>query len=148
MEAPIGERVLACMSCGGVWMDGAAYKKMASQMESEVLDLAELATSHAERRGATIPQDSANACPDCSISLTRTTRSGVTLDVCKDHGVWFDRGELQALAARVRGEESKRETSRPPPITETTNANMQDLKKTVAATVAFEGALNLITLFF
>jgi Zn-finger nucleic acid-binding protein len=148
MEAPIGARVLACMSCGGVWMDGAAYKKMASQIESEVVDVAELASTRADRAGAPIPQDSANACPDCSGSLLRTMRNGVTLDVCKDHGVWFDRGELQAIAARMRGEESKRETSRPPPITDDGNQKGQDLKKTVAASIAFEGALNLITLFF
>ena len=146
MEAPIGERVLACMSCGGVWMDGAAYKKMASQIDADVVDIAELATSHATRHGSTLPQDSANACPDCEGALTRTMRNGVTLDVCKDHGVWFDRGELQSLAARMRGEESKRETSRPPAMSQPPAG--QDLKKTVAASVAFEGALNLITLFF
>ncbi len=36
-------------------------------------------------------------CPDCSAMMNRINfgrRSGIIVDVCKDHGTWFDRDEL------------------------------------------------------
>jgi len=129
-------------------MDAAAYTKMSAAIDPTIADVAALAASTADRSGLTIRTDSANECPDCSHALTRATRAGVTLDVCKDHGVWFDRGELQRVAERVRGEAGKRETSRPPSPAPAADQPKPDLRKTVSTSAAFEGALNLITLFF
>jgi Zn-finger nucleic acid-binding protein len=141
MEAPIGARVLACMNCGGVWMDGKAYEKVAPHIDADV-DLAALAASGAERA-----RDLANSCPECAAVLVRATRSGITLDVCKSHGVWIDRGELQRIASRAGGDaESARKTTPPPPVQ--SPQGKEDLKKTVSASVALEGALDLIRLFF
>lgn len=39
-------------------------------------------------------------CPACGKMMNRSNfakSSGVVLDVCRDHGVWLDRGELPAL---------------------------------------------------
>lgn len=41
-------------------------------------------------------------CPECTAFMSRKNfggQSGVLVDVCKLHGVWFDRGELDAVAA-------------------------------------------------
>lgn len=41
-------------------------------------------------------------CPLCSVLMNRKNfgdRSGIVVDVCKAHGVWLDRGELDALIA-------------------------------------------------
>jgi len=39
-------------------------------------------------------------CPICGATMSTTQEFGVMFDVCVDHGVWLDRGELEALADR------------------------------------------------
>ncbi len=64
-------------------------------------------------------------CPDCQKRMNRKNfgeRSGVVVDVCKDHGIWLDTGELPRVLAFVerggltestrRKEEAKREAHR------------------------------------
>ncbi len=44
-------------------------------------------------------------CPECAGLMTRrnpATRSGIIVDVCHAHGVWFDHEELAHLLAQVR----------------------------------------------
>jgi Zn-finger nucleic acid-binding protein len=44
-------------------------------------------------------------CPSCRQLMNRTNfgkRSGVIVDVCKPHGIWFDRDELSAVVAFVK----------------------------------------------
>jgi Zn-finger nucleic acid-binding protein len=44
-------------------------------------------------------------CPDCGKLMNRKnygTRAGVVVDVCKEHGVWLDGGELGALLKWVK----------------------------------------------
>ena len=37
-------------------------------------------------------------CPECRPQLEWRERAGVDVDVCADHGTWFDLGELQLIA--------------------------------------------------
>lgn len=40
-------------------------------------------------------------CPNCSVSLVMTDRSGVEIDYCPQcRGVWLDRGELDKIIER------------------------------------------------
>jgi len=40
-------------------------------------------------------------CPNCSINLVMTDRSGIEIDYCPDcRGVWLDRGELDKIIER------------------------------------------------
>jgi len=40
-------------------------------------------------------------CPNCSVNLVMTDRSGVEIDYCPDcRGVWLDRGELDKIIER------------------------------------------------
>src|SRR5205085_2081247 len=44
------------------------------------------------------------ACPICKKIMNRQNfgrRSGVVIDVCKGHGVWFEHGELRATLAFI-----------------------------------------------
>jgi Zn-finger nucleic acid-binding protein len=44
-------------------------------------------------------------CPKCQSPMLRTNFakcSGVVIDVCRKHGIWFDANELQAVALFVR----------------------------------------------
>lgn len=40
------------------------------------------------------------ACPVCSVPLTQKIRVGVPIDVCDEHGIWLDRGELEEIIQR------------------------------------------------
>lgn len=41
-------------------------------------------------------------CPNCSVNLVMTERSGVEIDYCPDcRGIWLDRGELDKLIERA-----------------------------------------------
>jgi Zn-finger nucleic acid-binding protein len=50
------------------------------------------------------PADHARAllCPVCGAPMTLEQVSGVTIDWCKQHGVWLDSGELEAILNNLR----------------------------------------------
>ena len=41
-------------------------------------------------------------CPICKQTMVEETEYGVSLDVCKDHGVWLDQGELPRIVSFIR----------------------------------------------
>jgi Zn-finger nucleic acid-binding protein len=41
-------------------------------------------------------------CPICGSPMRTAENRGVVIDVCDDHGVWLDRGELENLVARSK----------------------------------------------
>ena len=49
------------------------------------------------------PEDRPNGCPDCAKRMrpVRLETSLVVLDHCPDHGLWFDRDELDQVAAEI-----------------------------------------------
>ncbi len=42
------------------------------------------------------------SCPICQSELDRSTRGGAHADLCPDHGVWLDRGELERVLSNAR----------------------------------------------
>lgn len=40
-------------------------------------------------------------CPTCHEPMRTVTDNGVSIDTCDDHGVWFDKGELEQFIDRV-----------------------------------------------
>ena len=53
--------------------------------------------AHGDRRVAETTTEGGMICPCCSGEMTQETHRGVVLDLCTGcHGVWFDRGELEA----------------------------------------------------
>jgi Zn-finger nucleic acid-binding protein len=45
-------------------------------------------------------------CPICKQRMQLKQIEGIRVDVCEEHGVWLDRGEIEALmeSAKKRGE--------------------------------------------
>jgi hypothetical protein len=41
-------------------------------------------------------------CPICQKVMVAEQFDDIALDICRDHGVWLDSGELQTLIARAR----------------------------------------------
>jgi Zn-finger nucleic acid-binding protein len=92
-----------CAQCGGLWLDPESLQALANAREESAGVVSALA--------ARVPLDTASPdvvryipCPRCDKLMNRSNfarSSGVILDVCKSHGVWLDRGELQRVLGFV-----------------------------------------------
>jgi len=90
-----------CPSCHGLWLDTREFRKLTSQ-RNVILD-------------PTIPYDEYQPpphrekveylpCPVCDAIMTPGNFkkiSGVIINMCGDHGVWLDAGELELIRAFV-----------------------------------------------
>jgi Zn-finger nucleic acid-binding protein len=88
-----------CAQCGGLWLDLDALDRLTSERDQLVSATSVLA---ARVPLSPTPTDAVRyvPCPVCDKLMNRTNfahASGVILDVCKGHGVWLDRGELQRV---------------------------------------------------
>jgi Zn-finger nucleic acid-binding protein len=101
----IGETVLReCQRCGGLWSDVETFESICSDRErqSAVLSFG----GKRERTAAPPIKISYVPCPDCKQLMNRSNfarASGVIIDVCKKHGVWFDAEELPRIIGFIRG---------------------------------------------
>jgi len=97
-----------CGTCGGVWLDTAAFDRLVKSREEQSLLAAEggayltldaQSAPSPESRGPTyLP------CPECGQLMNRknfANTSGVIVDVCRPHGIWFDRNELGRIVRFV-----------------------------------------------
>lgn len=94
-----GTEARECSECGGLWLDPDTLQQLADAREESAGVVSALAARIP--RNAT-PPDVVRyiPCPRCEKLMNRTNfahSSGVVLDVCKTHGVWLDRGELQRV---------------------------------------------------
>src|SRR5690348_8892055 len=88
-----------CAQCGGLWLDPGSLQTLANAREETAGVVSVLA---ARIPLATVAPDVVRyiPCPRCEKLMNRSNfarSSGVILDVCKEHGVWLDRGELQRV---------------------------------------------------
>jgi Zn-finger nucleic acid-binding protein len=96
--------LLGCGECGGIWLDNTNAQRAVASIDAQVLELASRASSHARHD---VDRSPPVRCAECRAPLRRvkTTRLAVEVDVCAEHGTWFDRGELrvvlEALTARA-----------------------------------------------
>lgn len=93
--------VLECQVCGGLWLGLDAF--------SALMDRQETQSGNAPRgRPSSIteqPGPRYRACVVCSQLMVRRNigrSSGVIVDVCGEHGIWFDADELSQLMIWVR----------------------------------------------
>jgi Zn-finger nucleic acid-binding protein len=97
--------VRECAACGGLWADPGTLQRLSDAREAHADVVSVLATRLVTNVVATeviryVP------CPCCAKLMNRTNfakSSGIILDVCKNHGVWFNRGELQRMLQFVSG---------------------------------------------
>lgn len=86
-------RVGECMRCTGLFVEHAVLEHITRRTEETAgLRLRPLVTAPREPETTTYLK-----CPKCSKHMTRrgfADHSGVVIDVCTEHGVWFDRDEL------------------------------------------------------
>jgi len=69
-----------------------------------VIDWA-LPSGHGEHPNTALVPEGQRPCPVCGQHMATETRHGIAADVCRDHGVWLDRGELYAIQRTTRARE-------------------------------------------
>lgn len=88
-----GIAMLGCGRCGGIWLDNASAQRAVQTMDRAVVALADQVSN---RAAFDVDVGAAIACPACQrpLARTRSPQSGIWIDVCGEHGTWFDRYEL------------------------------------------------------
>ena len=100
-------RLSGCARCEGVWADAPSFKTICADRETQSAYLGEGALLAAPP--VWDPQSSPivyRPCPVCGDLMNRFNFagcSGVVLDSCKPHGVWFDPDELRRIVLFIRG---------------------------------------------
>lgn len=90
--------VRECMGCGGFWTGAETFESLCADKEEQAAVLNFIGTQTFENRPETavtyVP------CPDCKQLMNRSNfarSSGVIIDLCRQHGVWFDADELPKI---------------------------------------------------
>lgn len=96
-------QIRACTRCDGLWMDAGAFETVCADRERQ----ASVITYFERRtlRGDTLTKVNYVPCPDCGRLMNRNNfarASGVIVDICKQHGVWFDADELPSIIEFIR----------------------------------------------
>ena len=97
--------VLECEQCLGLWLDVPSFEKICADREQQSAVLG--AASHAPNSGVNqISKVNYVPCPECALLMNRVNFarcSGVIVDICKQHGTWFDRDELSRIVEFIHG---------------------------------------------
>jgi Zn-finger nucleic acid-binding protein len=94
-----------CRRCGGLWVDSGAFERICAESEEQTVVLQ---TDFAPPETPLDPHRPQRywPCPECRRFMNRQNFarvSGVVVDVCKGHGVWFNEGELRRIVEFIRG---------------------------------------------
>jgi Zn-finger nucleic acid-binding protein len=94
----VGSSVLVeCEVCAGTWVDPRLLERLCDDAEERKSIGEALGAVPSRGAGATTAARAYIPCPTCSQPMNRKnfgSISGILIDVCKDHGVWLDHGEL------------------------------------------------------
>lgn len=121
-----------CEACGGVWVTARDFNEL-------VVDVDRQEQIMAEQRLAGRIRSTAEpiACPVCDAELTRANfgrKSGVLVDSCRMHGIWFDAGELRRVVAYLRARAKRYELDTSP--AELATDEEEELEARIAALLA------------
>lgn len=92
-----------CTGCGGIWIENASARRVLSDPEPLFAEMATRAGNNATSRTTHADE---RTCPECPAILDKVQSHGIELDVCTDHGTWFDAFELAELVRVLRGEQA------------------------------------------
>ena len=102
----IGEVYLReCMKCDGLWIDAGTFENVCANRESQVTVLSWIKTKNHTVENQPPLKINYVPCPECQQLMNRNNfarSSGVIIDICKQHGVWFDAEELPQIIEFVR----------------------------------------------
>ena len=98
-QLQIGSIVMSeCTRCSGMWSDAATFEKICSEKDEQAAALA-FFQNRQQNSVSGVPINYV-PCPQCHQLMNRSNfarSSGVIIDLCKEHGAWFDAGELPKI---------------------------------------------------
>jgi Zn-finger nucleic acid-binding protein/DNA-directed RNA polymerase subunit RPC12/RpoP len=97
--------VLECQSCTGLWLSVETFRELRDRVARKALHLEDAAL---KQSGPKVREDQDGPlyrpCAACKRLMSRklyAPGSGVIIDICKDHGLWFDATELHHVLAWI-----------------------------------------------
>src|SRR4051812_26754395 len=92
-----------CGRCAGIWLDRETFRELCDEP-------ARYARLFGPPLLVAPSGDLARylSCPDCAELMHRKgfpKGADIVIDLCMDHGVWFDQDELQRILARLSGDD-------------------------------------------
>lgn len=110
--------LLECQRCAGLWVDRAVFERLLEQAHAarmnDDLQSSNSKPMHPEPQHGESPPHFYRPCPVCRKLMLRNNFgriSGILLDSCREHGLWFDASELESLLRWIRsggGQRSRR----------------------------------------
>jgi len=103
-----GEAMRECEGCNGLWLDVAVFDRICANREQQSALLGGASVGPGSQLNASSSSEKIRyvPCPQCGLLMNRINFahcSGVIVDVCKGHGIWFDRDELREIVEFIRG---------------------------------------------
>lgn len=104
-----GLTVMECRACAGMWLGAEVFRTIEERLRKDAPAIPDPAALRAEMRSRKIaPQRDGRfyrRCPACTTPMTRINFdrvSGILLDRCGDHGIWFDASELESVLRWIK----------------------------------------------
>lgn len=104
-----GITVLECPRCAGLWLSSAEFQLVLERVRDPLGTLESVSTATPGKadveHSATKPEALYRPCPTCGQLMHRRNfgrKSGIIVDTCRSHGVWFDAHELDGIIRWVR----------------------------------------------
>jgi Zn-finger nucleic acid-binding protein len=94
-------KLLDCNGCGGQFVEHALLRELLERREI----LGRAVPDHAQRQNPLTQRVRYLPCPACENLMNRHNfggTSGIIVDVCRQHGTWYDAGELPRVLAFVQ----------------------------------------------
>jgi Zn-finger nucleic acid-binding protein len=91
-----------CANCAGLWLGKDSFDHVCADLEQQA---AVLGFGAAKINPVAAQKVSYVPCPDCGQLMNRMNfarYSGVIVDVCREHGTWFDADELRRVVEFIR----------------------------------------------
>lgn len=102
--------VMECGRCVGLWLGHGTFERVTRLAMNEAIQLDQVyqSASRCGREEPAVEKQGAfyRMCPQCRCMMPRRNYgrgSGVIVDVCRDHGLWFDADELPRILQWIRG---------------------------------------------
>lgn len=96
-----GVNILECSHCAGFWLAHTTFSQLRDRVRREGVKPGE--TFRVPRRGSKLDNQRGNLYRKCIVCGKLMSRraygrgSGVIIDACRDHGIWFDADELHRI---------------------------------------------------
>lgn len=94
-----------CAKCHGLWVEAATFDRICTDRERQSAVLGSASELFRPGQRPLEMKVQYVRCPVCTTLMNRVNFakcSGIILDVCKGHGTWFDRDELQHIVEFIR----------------------------------------------